>query len=471
MSEEAKESLKKSIWKAFDTWAAKYYDTLLFGENTNREAAMKEAHLEDLFLSKRVFIPGFNRYVTQALTSNPDQIRKRKTLVKASLLSMLRPTGVAVAELKYGANEEDTYSRRQLQRIIGEEYPELFHEVERRKKDKRITPISTSFSPFSLPDLERPFTITKAIREQNERLKKRDDLLAWMTRNNTIIGITPEHLEDFTAFRDDCLKVLREINDNSDACKILLSDLKQGYELSSVYHAHLLSIRSVVWYRSRSPRVKRSLIDDGFPLRYDEMDVERSRILLTALAGAEPSLMAMQLGAASLMKMKLYDSANAIYGELLNSDALDDLKRGLLHENRAVIHRYLEQPKLMVREMHLALGNYLKTSEKYRISLVYKNLGEAEWVLGYKEAADNYFREAESRIKELTPEERDGVYRNLSFTAWRIRNVSMELEYLHKWMTANPESPTELILEINRRIDTLLSNRYEKEPRLYVGPN
>jgi len=467
MSEKPEDALKRAIIKAFDKWGAKNFDNLLSQKGDANDNAWKKAHLEDLFLSKRVFIPGFKRYVTKEVSKNPDYQRKRKTLAKACLVSIMRPSGVTVEELKSELENDIFYSRRQLQRIIRDEYSETFYEVEKQRHDRRFTHYSTVFSPYTSSELEHPYTVMKAQKLMDERIRSRSDLISWMERNVLLQNITPEYLEDFLSFRNECLGLMREMNDDSVLAKTIFKDLKDRYEISPVFHAHLQSVLAVGWFRSRRDETKRALIDDGFPFKYSVKDASRVCRLLTELVSPEDAGLHVMLGGATLLQMGLPDGSLALYRESLKIDELSYRTKGIIHENIAVLHRSVPNPKLMVMEMKEALALYKKSGDRYRVSIALKNLGEAEWILGYQDAARVYFKEAESSVEELNPGEQEGVFRNLSFVAWRLGEKDMEINYLSRWMSVNPESEPDLILEIDKRLSKLLSNQNEKEPKIY----
>ena len=110
----------------------------------------------------------------------------------------------------------------------------------------------------------------------------------------------------------------------------------------------------------------------------------------------------------------------------------------------------------MVREMKKALEHYLQTNNKYRVCVALKNLGEAEWNLGFKEAGLRYFSEAESLCDSIDLPEVAWVYWNLAYASRRIGEKKMECDYLLRCMANSTEEQTKLVLECEKRMSQLM---------------
>lgn len=83
-------------------------------------------------------------------------------------------------------------------------------------------------------------------------------------------------------------------------------------------------------------------------------------------------------------------------------------------------------------------------------------MGEAEWMTGYKDAAQRFFSEAEMLVGELSdPSQRFGALWNLACAFRRIGEFKYEIDYLRRCLEILPESETEKILEVDRRLGEL----------------
>jgi len=164
----------------------------------------------------------------------------------------------------------------------------------------------------------------------------------------------------------------------------------------------------------------------------------------------------MQHGALAFLAYDLTDAAIALNSGCFKLKVLSELERGILHENIAVIHRDNGNPKLMVREMKTATENYKKTDDDYRVCVALKNLGEAEWMLGYRATALRFFRESDLLSERLDQSKRAGVHWNLASAARRIGEKKMEIDNLMRCMKEFPEDETDKILAVDKRLSELM---------------
>lgn len=455
--DDAHEQLRKSVITAFDKWGANWFDALF---SKKKEGLTEEDwdmfRYDDLFMSKRALIPGFMRYVTQQVNQNEDSQRQRKTLLKACLISTLDIEGTTVKEL-IDSTSEPAYDRRQIQRMIHERYPEIFIDAEKQKDDLRFEYFSTVFTPEKFPHLQNPEEVFKAqlndqiIIDSNPKHYKRFFV------NGAVENVTPENLESLLRFREEALQLIREIPSNTLYKKILTEDLKQVTDVLLIFHAHFKSMLAVSWFRGRRIEAKKELMERGFPLKYSSNDAEKARNLLLTLSTDENvASVFLQYGAYAFNELELPAASIILYNECLKLTSISDLLRGVIHENISIQFRNSRNSKLMVTEMKKALEYYQKSRNDYRVCVALKNLGEAEWALGYRDAAKKYFNEADEMSERLSIPEKAGVHWNLAMAARRLREKQMEITYLVKCMNEFVEP--EKILIINRRLSELTDN-------------
>jgi hypothetical protein len=84
-----------------------------------------------------------------------------------------------------------------------------------------------------------------------------------------------------------------------------------------------------------------------------------------------------------------------------------------------------------------------------------KNLGEAEWMLGFPDLAREFFGEAESFATKLDIPARAAVIGNLAKASRRLGQGRMEIEYLKKFLETAPEDWSADILQASSRLGEL----------------
>src|SRR5208282_329901 len=125
--DEIRRKLRDDFFVAFDRWGARNFDVLVDPEvRKNNPEVFEGMHLEDLFMSKRVFIPGFYRSVTQSFLDSADSQRQLRTVTKGALISILKDEGVSVRDLERKADDEGMYTRRNVQNLLRQRYANTF---------------------------------------------------------------------------------------------------------------------------------------------------------------------------------------------------------------------------------------------------------------------------------------------------------------------------------------------------------
>jgi len=454
MDEEIKKNLKTSISTAFDNWINQYSKKQSAKERNLTNNILEEAKKEDLFLSKRIFILGFNRYVTIKALENSDLRKQKSVLLKTILQSIIHEQGFTMKELEESLESSGTYTRRHNQRLVHEIFSEVFIGLEKQYKDERLNSFSTIFSPhIEISEGIMPPILQETLNTIPTTPRNRK----WMEINNRIITITPEYLQDYLEFRDDAMRIMKEIGYKSTTGQVLYRELNEISEIQQIFHNHLQSIMAVGWWRSRRTTTKQKLLEDGFPWKYTAQDAENSRALLFELTQSEEHAFKVMFdGGMALIEMNLPESAEIVFLECTKIKQGPSKLRGIAHENVGYFHRINNRSKLMIKEMKNAVECYRKSGDNYRLSVGLKNLGEAEWMYGYKNAAMRYYNESEEIAGSLSPEEKANALGNLAVSAQRINNEKMEINFLLKFMNACPDDWTEQILNADKRLSNLV---------------
>ena len=456
-----REKFRESIRTAFDKWGARNFDVIVNPDiRKNNPEALEGIYQEDVFMTKRVCVLGLFRHVTQQVIESEDFRRQRRTVTLAILRSILHPSGVLPGELETHSKEDKLYTRRNVQHILRDRYPETFFETGTRQKGEgNVRPYSAVFSPHEEPPLARPITV-KQVQLADWRIMARNKkLMEWITLNSRVQTVFPELLESLESFKALCGELLRELEDDPESPgmgKIMREELGGLSESFEILHNHVLSIVSIEWFRSRQEPTKKALVEDPFPLKYTGEDAAATAsLLLRILDSADDATEVASVGAQALVEYGERDAAGMIYRECLKLEKLGPRMKGTTHENLAVIHRKNGNPKLMIQEMKLAVAGYKEEGDLYRVAVALKNLGEAEWMLGYKKLALDYFAQAESLGEGMQQPDKANVYTNLAAAAMRLKQDKLEIKYTRMFLECAPEEWSDKILNASERLGVL----------------
>jgi tetratricopeptide (TPR) repeat protein len=281
-----------------------------------------------------------------------------------------------------------------------------------------------------------------------------------MIRHNAEINaIMPEYVEDMISFRQECNEIMSHQNFlvREKYNKFLCANDGNFTLLFEVFYRQVSSIIAQEWFQNQRPATRKNLIAKGYPFKYKSADAAKARKLLLALIQPEQQVnFLMGICANSLQEQGLFDQSVAVNKEILQSGNLAPLERGIILENVAMVYRNKQRFKLMIGYMKKALEEYETTGDLYRVCVGLKNIGEAEWYMGFKEKAWVFFRKAEENIPKLPdPMERFGVFWNLASAFRRIGDIKSESKYLGKCLENLPDSETDKIFTIEARLRQL----------------
>jgi tetratricopeptide (TPR) repeat protein len=251
---------------------------------------------------------------------------------------------------------------------------------------------------------------------------------------------------------------LLEIADHSKIAKVLGEELSEPTEIFQVLANHMLSVASIAWFDGRQLKTQKDLIHDGFPFKYNLEDAERACSLFSELIGTADAAAWAVLNPELDQALKKYERQDIqvlLFEGCLQLPNISPEPRGILHENMAVVHRENHNPKLMVAEMKRAITAYRLMPNKYRLAVALKNLGEAEWMLGYPELALEYFAQAEKLTEGMTEADRANVYANLAAAAMRLKQDRLEAKYITKFLESAPDDWSGKILNASERLGVL----------------
>lgn len=461
---------------AFDKYGQRYLERLIGG--MNRASPRWKLELNEfakqigLLLSKRACIPGFYRYVLKKTMINKKLRRQRATLAKAFLISILKEDGLKIEELiekpltKRPILEEngvDGYTRRHVQRIIHEYYPDAFFEIQdsslSNRTDERVKSFSSVFASKEPPRTATSDTAANFVSVENQMWRSSATAKKMVRSNAELAPIIPEYVEDMISFREECRQIISKENFlvREKYATYFCSEDGNLTSLFEVFYKQVSSILAREWFLNQRSTTRKILIDRGYPFKFCSADAVKARQLLLTLIGFEDQVNSiLALCSLSLQERDLFAESVILYKELLNSNKLSVLERGITLENIAIAYRHDKKHKLMVGYMKKAIEEYKKASDPYRVCVALKNIGEAEWYLGFKEKAWAFFKEAEEKTTCINdPIDRAKVFGNLASAFRRIGETRLERVYWTKCLTILPDTETEKILEVEQRLREL----------------
>jgi tetratricopeptide (TPR) repeat protein len=467
-----RDKIAKSIMTSFDKISQRYLERYI--NAFNRAAPERKVQLNEfakqigLLLSKRACIPGFYLYVLKKTMVSKKLQRQRATLTKAFLISMLKQEGFKLEDiiekrLSLSTNNSKLYTRRHVQRIIHDYVPDAFFEVEnapmKRGADERVKSITSIFSSREMPRTRTTVEASQFAKSDNQLWQSSSVAMDMIRHNAEISPIMPDYIEDLTSFRQECKDIISRQNFllREKYSKYLVAKNGNFTLLFEVFYRQVSSIIAQEWFLNQRFATRKRLIVKGYPFRYKSADAIKARKLLLALLRPERQVdFLMSLCAISLQEQGLFEQSVALNKEILRSANLTPLERGVVLENTGVVYRNSGRYKLMIRDMKKALAEYETAGDLYRVCVALKNVGEAEWYMSFQQKAWSFFRKAEEGIPKLVNStEHFGVFWNLASAFKRIGDAKSETKYLTKCLENLPDSETDKILTIEKRLHEL----------------
>jgi hypothetical protein len=307
VDEAERNEVMKAIVEAFNKYAKRYNER--FRSEWESKTAEQKRRLQDFFeqvdmlLSKRVFIPGFYRYVLSKVMNNRRLKRHRKVLVNAFIISMLNPEGFKIKDvLERTGKKRSTlkeveppkaYTRRTEQQILNERYQDAFFKPEKPSNeslmDERFIPTSSVFATAEPPSAPHSYLTDEQHKTiMNYPLSNRL-VMEWMTSSATLQSIMPELLEDIRLLGEESKEAItneqkditrqlmkarnkyrkEKLKKREKYAKFFLSEVDSFSPIFLEFYFHFASLLAWEWLRSRRPENRKSLLARGFPLRFN----------------------------------------------------------------------------------------------------------------------------------------------------------------------------------------------------------
>lgn len=481
-----------AVVEAFNKYAKRYNER--FNKELEPKTDEEKSQLQEMFekvdklLSKRAFIPGFSRYVLKKVMNNRRLMRHRKVLVNAFMISMINPEGFRIKDIKERIEEKtstlkegepsNAYTRRTEQQILNERWQDAFFKPEKSSNDSamddRFKPSSSVFATAKPPSTSH-FYLTD---EQYEVLfnypLSNEYMMEWLTYSATMQTIMPEVLTDQRLLREESLKAItyelqkiaqelrkvrkeyrkEKLREREKLAKLFQTEVDNFSPIFLEFYFHFASLLAWEWFRSRRPENLKSLLARGFPLRLTATDIAKARKLLLSQTHSEDH--ADSILRTALREYAFAEKSLVRFRQCLEASGLPEVDRGIVLENIATLHRDNKNYKLMRLFLKNALQHYEKSGKSYRVCVALKNIGEAEWYMGFKNKALKSFAQSENRSVALNGSiQHFKVLGNLAAASKRIGDSKLERKYLMKCLAACSQEDTETILQIEDRLEQL----------------
>lgn len=438
--------------KAFDEWGYAFGERTFFqyqkASPEEKEKIATEYKLIDLFLSKRVFIPGFFKRVSEHICKSDILKRQQILLLKSSLISLLRIEPLKIDDLTDTKNEpikprqsktgsnKIFYTRRNIQRILHDYYPEVYTELDdKQPDDERVALFSTIFD-----HRERANSgIIDEAQQFESRIMEDRKTRNEMVTNFQLKLVMPDYLKDLLEFKKYCVEFIAKMGKEDDRATYLADTLGRHSKLLIAFHAQISSVIAVQWFRQRRESSQRRLIDLGFPLKYSRHEAkEAGKLIMELTQNGDLAYAYITVAANAFYDRRDMPASIALFEVSLDLSE-SPIKKGVAYDNIAIGYREMRKYRLMRRYMKEACNCYRQAGDKYRTSVALKSMGEAESMLGFKQKAAQSFSEAENIGKELPEEERFKVLWNIACAMRRIGSRKEERKYLIECLKHLPE--------------------------------
>jgi tetratricopeptide (TPR) repeat protein len=480
LDEEKRKQIESTIMAAFDRWSIRNNEKYIQEQKVpgkQREESGERARQDGLFLTKRVFAPGFDRYIVKVLLSNPVVRNQRRVMLKASLVSIIKQEGVKTEEvikrspeasssdLGGDINATQYVARRQFQRYRHEEFKEMVFPItddtrtRRIIDDDRFAIFSTVFAPRPLPKNEDSEEAEAYLELDRIKSASDPDAMKRIILDSLLRLVTPDYVEGLLEFQKECLELLREIGAHGEVASILMEELSKFSLSLGVFYAHFQSMLGVQWYRRQKPKKKKELMARGFPLHYSKKDADRIAPLLVALMGSEERACLVMLdGANCLFEYNVDKSHDYLVNKCLSMPKVPKLMQATIAENAAFFYRNRENYERMLHYAKIGKALSADAKDYYLAGICFRDMGEAEWQIGRHEKSIKSLSRAEKvGLEHLDGPRTFGIYFNLAFGCRRMKNEALELEYLKRALKfAGDTDRVDSVLKMDRRLDELL---------------
>ncbi len=469
MSDEARDRIRRTIYTVFDRWGQRSMET--FMQKFQRGgAAASEAYrvewIEQAFLERRAKHPGLARYVLKQTLKSKVLRKHRTTLLRSALTSIAAEDSPAVKELvgklvdgprdPRQVSSPPAYTRRTLQRLRKEEYPEVFFDHGPADNDGRLEKVSTIFGPFSLPRQEATEDAAAYLSSDRAKVLSDPTFGEQISHRGSIRDAEPEYLEALREFRTDCDRLIGQLlgrpKMSKETLRLLHEEFQAYPELIQVLFNHILSILAVKWFRGRREADKARLLEDEFQLHYTKKDALRAHVLIAKTFGPKVATVFLtNMASFAMHVLGLPEDGMHIHEAILELHTGETAAQAAAWDNIGICLRDLGEYTKAMKAMEKATPLYRQLGDTYHEFIAERNIGEALIRIGRTEDGFACFERVQARILELKDgEKRVGVWLNLATGARRCGLFDLEYDSLMKAIEEDPD--TDLLVAVQSRL-------------------
>ena len=454
-----KREIEDSIRLAFDKYFYQHYQDVFSKLNFHQDVNVNRIDKEDRFFQKREL--DINSYIYMLRKRSKSKIiRKHRAIITRTAIISLAKGSFALSELDHekrsrdgnSPHPDDDYTDRQKQRLLNERYRDVFFETgssPQESSDGRAKSISSVFSEnmppstpasnFTLEYLETAYDASFAMSDQ-------------LFLNSFVRFAFPEFLNDILSLRDECKAVFENLGEHNERIDFLREQLTEVTPLLITFYSNLSAILDLEWFRSRPKNTQKKFLESNAKIRYHFNDATIAREILCSNWSPTTIPHILSVCGIAFLHLRRFQSAIHLFKQCLNV-AEEDLGRGQMWQNIAVVHRQTRNFKLALGAMRKALPFFKTTGDTFRICTAIQLIGESQWHLGFKDSAMKSFGEIEEYGREIKSDERWRIQYILAMSFGRLGEWTIRKKHLTKALALIPEWNTNAILRLNRLID------------------
>jgi tetratricopeptide (TPR) repeat protein len=461
-----------------------------------RKAQLTRFVSESQFLDRRTIDPGFYRFVKRKMMKKGWYWRQVKELGYLILLDILHPENAtptqAAKKSKISSKDTNDFSSewltgRQLQRIMRENYPEIFFTPSsgtKITKDKRFVHYSTIFSDMSEvneTDWQTAFQIL--LNQDMARLPYSDITYKMRFLHASLRLVDPDDvfgLRKFWEFQKASLRIITtNFGHTSKEKNWLIQHIRKGTSVLDLIYQLIDNAVALRWYRTiKSENKKVQLLRKNFPLTYTKEDAKKA-VEENFRWFKDPVLVVDYVfrGISALNQIGKYKVSLYLLEECLKQVPLEKEDKGLCYHNIAWTYKRMQKPRKYLIWLNKALSTFKELDNPFHTGITWAYIAEAYHLLNRPDRS----KEAEERSKRVLSNsnldnyQQMEAYLNSADCAYRIKNRKWEREAVMSALkpTSELEDP-QYFLYFNQRLmdldagkDTL---KAEEEPRRVKRP-
>src|SRR5271157_542922 len=347
---------------------------------------------EQLLLRRMETDTGFNRMLRRKLAKVEwieSHVQELGALVVLDILHPKQPTMKVTDEI--GSD----MTRRNLQRLIREYYPELFvfPESDTDLDDRRETPFRSIFTAtsISLPDEDIHKLVYTLMSFEDEQIRGliREKFSEVIKLNLPIRLVDPDENIGLLKFHERISLLAGTIKgwwkDIGEDTNWIIDRLSSHGIMPDQLHQMLYMVVLLRWFSQRSPIERKKLLHGRYKLIYTSSDAARAISSNCKWFTKSCDVFdIMNGGADAYLKLRQPQIARVILEECLNIPDLEDFDRAICYEGIAECMRDFNKPKEMLIQLELARKIWEAMNSTYDLARNWSGVAQAYHLMDKK---------------------------------------------------------------------------------------